>query len=121
MRIWTVLLLASFVTSLDFAYHSYDEATSLLHDLVSANPSLCQLYSIGKSVESRELWVLRVTQGVDGKVPIMRPRVKWVANMHGDEAVGRELTLQMAQLGWHEIISLLKVKLNQIKHPAHST
>ena len=26
-----------------------------------------------------------------------RPSVKWVANMHGDETIGRELTLQMAQ------------------------
>ena len=40
--------------------------------------------------------MLRVTADIEN-VPIMRPRVKWVANMHGDESVGRELTIQMAQ------------------------
>ena len=54
------------------------------------------LFQQQKKNSGRELWVLRVTADIDN-VPIMRPRVKWVANMHGDESVGRELTIQMAQ------------------------
>ena len=44
----------------------------------------------------RELWVLQITDNVKKRTP-GRPRVKLVANMHGDETVGRELTFQLAQ------------------------
>ena len=72
------------------------------HFLLSTNKAYLRTKnaSIGrikrKPILDRELWVLRVTADIEN-VPIMRPRVKWVANMHGDESVGRELTIQMAQ------------------------
>ena len=97
MGIWTILAVICTATAdLDFRYHKYEAATKLMQGLVADYPTLCSLYSIGKSVDNRELWVLRVTSDIEN-VPIMRPRVKWVANMHGDEAVGRELTFQFAQ------------------------
>lgn len=44
----------------------------------------------------RELWVLQITDNVKTRTP-GRPRVKIVANMHGDETTGREHTFQLAQ------------------------
>ena len=38
---------------IDFTYHKYDKATALLNQLVKDYPTLCSLYSIGKSVESK--------------------------------------------------------------------
>ena len=39
---------------------------------------------------------MQITDNVQKRTP-GRPRVKLVANMHGDETVGRELTFQLAQ------------------------
>lgn len=49
-----------------------------------------------KKVAFRELWVLQISENVHKRTP-GRPRVKSVANMHGDETVGRALMFQLAQ------------------------
>lgn len=59
------------------------------------------LYKLNEaSVSGRELLVLEIsTDNMDngGKRAILKPMVKFVANMHGNEAVGRELTLALAR------------------------
>ena len=35
--------------------------------------------------------------GVREERPVMRPMVKYVANMHGDEAVGREMMMALVR------------------------
>ena len=92
-----ILLISVCFCSIDFVYHNYEQATQLMRQLEQDYPNLCKLYSIGKSVQDRELWVLQVTKDVENRKNLLKPRVKWVANMHGDETVGRELTFQMAQ------------------------
>jgi len=53
-------------------------------------PRLAKLHSIGKSVQKRELYVLQITDSVqDEPRRLGKPMFKWVANMHGNEAVGR--------------------------------
>lgn len=44
----------------------------------------------------RPLWVLLVTKNPDQDI-LLKPNVKYVANMHGNEAVGRELLLHLAE------------------------
>lgn len=68
--------------------------TDLLKRVERKFPNLTRLYSIGQSVEGRELWVLHLTENPTDHVP-MKPNVKYVANMHGNEAVGRELMLHL--------------------------
>ena len=80
--------------SVAFKYHNYDELTSLLKTIAAKFPHLTKLYSIGQSVEKRELWVMQVTENLKKKVPL-KPNVKYVGNMHGNEAVGRELMLHL--------------------------
>ncbi|XP_077997405.1 carboxypeptidase D-like [Glandiceps talaboti] len=55
------------------------------------------LYSIGKSVEGRELWVMAIAGSDPHKVIDGRPEVKYVGNMHGNEVIGRELLLQFIE------------------------
>ena len=49
------------------------------------------VYSIGKSVEGRELWVTRIStevkqsHGQRQKRKILKPLIKMVSNMHGNE------------------------------------
>ncbi|XP_074093706.1 carboxypeptidase D isoform X3 [Cotesia typhae] len=59
--------------------------------------NLTALYSIGKSVKGRDLWVMVVSSSPYEHM-IGKPDVKYVANIHGNEAVGRELMLHLIHL-----------------------
>ena len=51
---------------------------------------------IGKSVEGRNLTFVRITAPANqGTVLQDRPEFKYIANMHGDEIVGRELMVSL--------------------------
>lgn len=77
-------------------YTNYDELTKKFKDYVEAYPNLAKLHSIGRSVENRELWVLEINKNVNNHT-LMTPMFKFVANMHGDESVGRQLTIFLAE------------------------
>lgn len=76
-------------------YHNYTVMTKFLQDFANAYPQWTKLYSIGKSVGNRELWVLQVSAANETDVTI--PNVKLIANIHGNEAVGKEVLLKLAQ------------------------
>ena len=78
-------------------YHNYTQLRELFRSLESSYSSLAKLHSIGQSVQQRELYVLQVTANVGKERAIGRPMFKWVGNMHGDEAVGRQMTIFMAE------------------------
>lgn len=81
------------VCCLEYDYHSYDEYTQLLTDYANKYPNKTHLYSIGKSVMGRELWVLAVSDSEPDRHVVLRPDVKYIANMHGNEVIGKELLL----------------------------
>ncbi|MBC7538634.1 MAG: succinylglutamate desuccinylase/aspartoacylase family protein [Bacteriovorax sp.] len=55
-------------------------------------PGITKLYSIGKSVKNRDLWVMKLSRNAN--LDDDRPEFKYIANMHGDEIVGREVMLR---------------------------
>ncbi|XP_044260416.1 carboxypeptidase D isoform X2 [Tribolium madens] len=77
-------------------YHTYDELTNLFKKLETEHPEIAKLHSIGRSVRNRELWALEINANVANRT-LMTPMFKYVANMHGDEAVGRQLMIYLAQ------------------------
>lgn len=77
-------------------YTHYEELQQLFNLLVLKYPNLAKVISIGKSVEGRDLLVLEISENVKER-KLCEPMVKYVANMHGDEAVGRELLVYLAQ------------------------
>ncbi|XP_072934189.1 carboxypeptidase D isoform X2 [Epargyreus clarus] len=80
----------------DFVHHNYLKMERFLQDLRDAYPDITSLTSIGKSVEGRDLYVLEVTRNPGQHIP-GKPEFKYIANMHGNEVVGRELLLLLAK------------------------
>lgn len=80
--------------SLDFTYHNHDQLTRYLRLTSARYPDLTALYSIGRSVQGRDLWVMVVSSSPYEHM-VGKPDVKYVANMHGNEAVSRELMLHL--------------------------
>jgi hypothetical protein len=73
------------------SYPSYQKITEELQNLAKNHPQFFKLMSIGKSVKGKELWVMKVSDSVE--LDEVEPEIKLVANMHGDEIVGRELMI----------------------------
>jgi len=78
-------------------YLNYDELTDHFKNLQKSYPQLAKLISVGRSVKNRELWALEVSADVRKERPVLMPMVKLVANMHGDETVGRQLIIWFAE------------------------
>lgn len=82
----------SILTSRD-VYPSPEEIEAQLQSLAASAPHIAKLFSIGRSVQGRNLWVMKISRNV--QVDDDRPEFKFVANMHGDEIVGRELMVRL--------------------------
>ncbi|CAG0903327.1 unnamed protein product, partial [Cyprideis torosa] len=82
--------------TLNYAYHDYDSMTAWLLQFSRQNSDLTALYSIGDSVRGRKLWVMVVSSSPQKHV-LGQPEVKYVGNMHGNEAVGREILLHFIE------------------------
>lgn len=80
-------------------YHSNEELTDLLHNLTLEFPTLTRLYSIGQSVQGRELYVIQLGSNApeNRTRPLGMPMFKYVANIHGNEVVGRQLLINLIQ------------------------
>lgn len=77
-------------------YTKYADLMKLTEKLETTYPDLVKSYSIGKSVEGRELLVLQISEDVKNS-HYERPSFKYVANMHGDESIGRQLVIYLAE------------------------
>jgi len=99
-----VLLLASQSLSLSVrkptisfdSYHHQEDLENLFDQLAKDYPDKARVGDIGTSVEGRKLIYLELTNQVNNKSP-WKPKVKLVGNMHGDETVGRQLIVYLAQ------------------------
>uniref|UniRef100_A0A672STH2 Carboxypeptidase D n=1 Tax=Sinocyclocheilus grahami TaxID=75366 RepID=A0A672STH2_SINGR len=77
-------------------YYNYDQLTVLLKSLAQKYANIANLTSIGRSVENRELWVMRITKEPTADVP-GKPKFKYVGNMHGDETVSRQVLIYLLE------------------------
>jgi len=81
------------------------EATKEFLDLMKLNfPQNFNFYSIGSSVQGREMHVARMGRNVDKpetERPLLTPKIRMVGNIHGDDTLGKQLLLML-------IVDLLK-------------
>lgn len=74
-------------------YPSYASWTEELRKLAIHNPHIIQLSSIGKSEKGKDLLMVKISDNpVEDEA---EPEFKYIANMHGDEIVGREVMLRL--------------------------
>lgn len=78
-------------------HHHYDEMIQVLKNLNEQYPKISRIYDIGQSVRGRKLWVLEISNS-PGHHQLLKPEFRYIANMHGNEVVGRELLLNLAKL-----------------------
>jgi carboxypeptidase E len=76
-------------------YHDQQALESKLEEIHKKCPNNTRLYSIGQSVEGRDLVVIEFST-TPGEHRALKPEMKYVGNMHGNEALGRELLLRLA-------------------------
>ncbi|XP_046879283.1 probable carboxypeptidase X1 [Hypomesus transpacificus] len=81
---------------LDFRHHNYKEMRKLMKSVKEACPDITRIYSIGKSHMGLKLYVMEISDN-PGKHELGEPEFRYVAGMHGNEALGRELLLNLMQ------------------------
>uniref|UniRef100_A0A8D2CV94 Carboxypeptidase N subunit 1 n=1 Tax=Sciurus vulgaris TaxID=55149 RepID=A0A8D2CV94_SCIVU len=91
-----LLLLFKLVAPVTFRHHRYDDLVRTLYKVHNQCPYVTRIYSIGRSVKGRHLYVLEFSD-YPGIHEALEPEVKYVGNMHGDEVLGRELLLQLSE------------------------
>ncbi|MFA6435236.1 MAG: M14 family metallopeptidase [Elusimicrobiales bacterium] len=80
----------------DAAYHNYQETTDLLKALASKNSDIASLSSIGKTVQGREIWCLRVNSTAKDAEASPKPGAVYIGNHHAREHLSNEVPLLFA-------------------------
>jgi hypothetical protein len=80
-------------------YATPENTIKKMQDLQKKYPQIISLIEIGKSVEGRSLMFAKLTApSTAGTIATAaRPEFKYIANMHGDEIVGRELMVKLIE------------------------
>ncbi|XP_077997618.1 carboxypeptidase M-like isoform X3 [Glandiceps talaboti] len=101
MKISTLCLALCYVAVaeplVEHIYHNYTDLIDVMRNLSTLYPDNTYLYDIGSSVQGRELTAMAIAGTKPDKHIPLRPEVKYVGNMHGNEVVGRELLLQFME------------------------
>lgn len=77
-----------------FKHHNNSELVSLMKFYHQNYPKLTRLYSLGNTIGNNLLWALEITDNPGIHEP-GEAEIKLVANIHGNEVVGRELLLYL--------------------------
>ena len=73
-----------FLTPPEFQYHHYHDLVSFLAYYAHHYKNITRLYSIGQSVEGRNLTAIEISD-LPGRHQPGKPEFKYVGNMHGNE------------------------------------
>ena len=71
-------------------FHLFDELVAILGQFHEAYPNLTRLYSIGKSYEGRDIWLMEITNQATGAHDD-KPGYYIDGNIHAGEVTGAAL------------------------------
>merc|ERR1712110_858202 len=71
----------------------YDQIVSMSQ----SHSSISKPFIIGSSGKSQPLIGLRISEAVRSQRRLLKPMVRLVANIHGNEAAGREILMQLGE------------------------
>ena len=74
-------------------YPTYEAYIEMMYQFESDYPALCNVFSIGNTVEGRELLVARISDNVN--LNENEPRFLYTSSIHGDETTGYVLMLRL--------------------------
>uniref|UniRef100_A0A3B3IL46 Carboxypeptidase Z n=1 Tax=Oryzias latipes TaxID=8090 RepID=A0A3B3IL46_ORYLA len=80
----------------NFTYYSYNDLIHHLKRIEARCFTVARTYSIGRSMEGRELLVVEFS-GNPGEHDLLEPETKFVGNVHGNEGLSRQLLIHLAQ------------------------
>jgi murein tripeptide amidase MpaA len=78
-------------------YHTHTKLKEEIAALSAEFSEIAVQYTIGQSVGERDLICLKISEDATKERTLLKPQVKYIANIHGDEVVGRELLLALAR------------------------
>ncbi|KAG8547275.1 hypothetical protein GDO81_028697 [Engystomops pustulosus] len=81
---------------LEFKHHNYKEMRKLMKRVNEECPNITRVYSIGKSYLGLKMYVMEISDN-PGQHELGEPEFRYVAGMHGNEVVGRELMLNLME------------------------
>lgn len=82
----------------DSDYHDYNELIEALSNLIEKHPDLVRVMSIGKTVENRSIWAIRINSDNIAKEEISgKPGVIFMGGHHSREHLSVEVPLRLAQ------------------------
>uniref|UniRef100_H2LNL8 Carboxypeptidase Z n=1 Tax=Oryzias latipes TaxID=8090 RepID=H2LNL8_ORYLA len=90
------VLLLEDASLMQFTYYSYNDLIHHLKRIEARCFTVARTYSIGRSMEGRELLVVEFS-GNPGEHDLLEPETKFVGNVHGNEGLSRQLLIHLAQ------------------------
>jgi carboxypeptidase T len=80
----------------DKDYHTYAQTVARLKALAAQAPDLASLFSIGKTVQGRDIWALRLCPDAKGGAPSKLPGALFIGEHHAREHLSNEVPLALA-------------------------
>lgn len=80
------------ITDWDF-YPTYGAYVDMMYQFATDHPELCEVFSIGQSIQGRELLMAKISKNVDTREA--EPQFLYTGTIHGDETTGYILLLRL--------------------------
>ncbi len=105
-------------------YPTYDEYINMMNQFATDHPDICQVFSIGQSVDGRELMMAKISDNVETDEG--EPQFLYTGQMHGDEVVTyimflRVIDYLLENYGTNdlvtELVDNLEIWINPLSNP----